>query len=215
MKQKQKEILQTLQSIFEIGNHFEYVTTLTNKLENEGLGKLIIKENQRKNYGKILEAIDNEIYSLVINSVEFEEEDIRQFDKYYLQDVTIQEIKEFLNVENLPFSRLKDVNGNPISYLWNFHYTERYGLKIAEELAKELKNNSSIKLTLDGDIVLAKQGYYTKFEIEKYSPTKNNYTNAAHRSDYGYNNYSSSDWLIDAAGTDNPETMNDVYWNID
>lgn len=30
--------------------------------------------------------------------------------------------------------------------------------------------------------------------------------------DYYYN---SNDWLIDAAGTDDPETMNDVYWNLD
>lgn len=27
--------------------------------------------------------------------------------------------------------------------------------------------------------------------------------------------YSSGDWLIDAAGTDDDETMNDVYWNLD
>ena len=30
--------------------------------------------------------------------------------------------------------------------------------------------------------------------------------------DYYYN---SDDWLIDAAGTDDPETMNDAYWNMD
>ena len=34
--------------------------------------------------------------------------------------------------------------------------------------------------------------------------------------DYDYENYNSSNnWLRDAAGTDDPETMNDVYWNLD
>ncbi|WP_158838314.1 hypothetical protein [Polaribacter sp. L3A8] len=27
--------------------------------------------------------------------------------------------------------------------------------------------------------------------------------------------YNESNWLEDAAGTDNPEVMNDVYWNLD
>jgi len=29
------------------------------------------------------------------------------------------------------------------------------------------------------------------------------------------NYYDTNDWLSDAAGTDDPETMNDVYWNLD
>ena len=31
----------------------------------------------------------------------------------------------------------------------------------------------------------------------------------------GMTNYNDSNWLMDAAGTDDPEIMNDVYWNID
>ncbi len=27
--------------------------------------------------------------------------------------------------------------------------------------------------------------------------------------------YDETNWLIEVAGTDNPETMNDVYWNLD
>lgn len=30
-----------------------------------------------------------------------------------------------------------------------------------------------------------------------------------------YSNYDEDNWLRDAAGTDDPETMNDVYWNLD
>ncbi|MDV7187951.1 hypothetical protein R3X25_11720 [Lutibacter sp. TH_r2] len=34
--------------------------------------------------------------------------------------------------------------------------------------------------------------------------------------DYDYNDrYNDNNWLIDASGTDDPETMNDVYWNLD
>ena len=33
-------------------------------------------------------------------------------------------------------------------------------------------------------------------------------------SNYGYDYYSRN-WLAEAAGTDDPETMNDVYWNLD
>jgi len=35
--------------------------------------------------------------------------------------------------------------------------------------------------------------------------------------DYDYSDYSydSDNWLRDAAGTDDPEVMNDVYWNLD
>ena len=38
-------------------------------------------------------------------------------------------------------------------------------------------------------------------------PPKKNY--------YNDDSYDNNDWLIDAAGTDDPETMNDVYWNLD
>lgn len=32
---------------------------------------------------------------------------------------------------------------------------------------------------------------------------------------YDYREESYDNWLADAAGTDDPETMNDVYWNLD
>ena len=32
---------------------------------------------------------------------------------------------------------------------------------------------------------------------------------------YDYDSYDDSNWLSDASGTSDPETMNDVYWNLD
>lgn len=43
--------------------------------------------------------------------------------------------------------------------------------------------------------------------INEYQPSYEN-------DDY-YSDYNSDNWLIDAAGSDDPEVMNDVYWNLD
>lgn len=57
-------------------------------------------------------------------------------------------------------------------------------------LPEEIKN----KLTIQG----------IKFEnLKRKTKNTNNYK------------YNESNWLEDAAGTDNPEIMNDVYWNLD
>ena len=57
-----------------------------------------------------------------------------------------------------------------------------------------------------------KYGYYLD---EEFTPPKSSFKTI---SDNNYDNeyyYNSDDWLKDAAGTDDPETMNDVYWNLD
>lgn len=50
-----------------------------------------------------------------------------------------------------------------------------------------------------------------KFEI-RYRPSKHNEL----KEDYqDFKNGLDNNWLADAAGTDDPETLNDVFWNLD
>ena len=44
----------------------------------------------------------------------------------------------------------------------------------------------------------------------------NSYSHWDNDRDYdNYDYYDNYDWLAEAAGTDDPEVMNDVYWNLD
>lgn len=61
---------------------------------------------------------------------------------------------------------------------------------------------------LTSEEMMLQYGYYLDETYEPPIAYNNNYGNR----DYYYH---SRDWLIDAAGTDDPETMNDAYWNLD
>lgn len=54
-------------------------------------------------------------------------------------------------------------------------------------------------------------------KLKSYENYRARYSNNYDSDDYDnyYESYSSDNWLVDAAGCDDPEVMNDVYWNLD
>lgn len=75
--------------------------------------------------------------------------------------------------------------------------------QIENELKREIQaNNETDKNLLKEQIINLQKSYYLNSIKEK---------NIKHKS-YTPND---NDWLSNASGTDDPETMNDVYWNLD
>ncbi len=72
--------------------------------------------------------------------------------------------------------------------------------------------NELLVPNLTDEEMMLEYGYYLDETYEP--PISNDYKNFDYYDDSDYY-YNSNDWLIDAAGTDDPETMNDVYWNLD
>ena len=132
----------------------------------------------------------------------------------------------FLN-ETFTFKRLKSFNTKrlnktifeyePIIDIIEYSFpdqTKNINQQKFEKTNKVLVDfeNKLLVPNLTEEEMMLQYGYYLD---ETYEPTTSNdyedYDNYDDR-DYYYN---SNDWLIDAAGTDDPETMNDVYWNLD
>lgn len=68
-----------------------------------------------------------------------------------------------------------------------------------DEFSSQLRDENSVKLEEYNNIV------------SRYNHTDNDYYDS-YNDDYYYD---SNDWLVDAAGSNDPEVMNDVYWNLD
>ncbi len=209
MKKRKKQILVSIKSIIELGENLMLLQFFINKLTDKSLKKTIVDEIKKRNFGKLLLVLDNALYDLEMNSIQFEQEDIKQFECHSFEKINIAEIKKILEIENLPLTYLKDKDGKQTKYLWYFNTINRYGVIIENSLMEEIKQNLELLLNLNGTIVLAHLGYYTKFNIEKYTNKQTS------NSPYTHSDYNSSDWLSDAAGSFDAEVMNEAGWNMD
>ena len=97
-----------------------------------------------------------------------------------------------------------------------------------EEVFDEIKinniaSNELLISILDGDTNKAKileERDVLKLEVinlKKMLSFYKNESNNSHNTTEIYEDYEqeNTNWLAEAAGTDDPETMNDVYWNLD
>lgn len=137
---------------------------------------------------------------------------IKQFDFDELDCIKIIEIKQKLQISSLQLNTAKDRDGNPTNYYRHWDYENRYAVVIKKSLVDKIKENNDLQLTIEKTIKKANLGYYTNFEITEY--TEEEYRDCDLREVYE-EYYDRSNWLMDAAGTDDPEVMNDVYWNLD
>ncbi|MHA3045533.1 hypothetical protein JSO61_009445 [Riemerella anatipestifer] len=138
---------------------------------------------------------------------------LKKFDFERLEFVNIDEIKEKLKIISLTLNTAKDRNGYPTKFLRYWNNDERYSITIEKELVEKIKLNRNLPLEIEKTIKKANLGFYTSFEILEYSEAE--YYDDNLRDVYDDYYYNTDNWLIDASGTDDPEVMNDVKWNLD
>lgn len=205
MKNLDKQYLISIKSIFELKNDFSNVNYFLSKLSDKQLANRINSEIKLMNYGKVISKIDNYLFDKKTQSVLFEMIDIKVFDFDSIKKETIEKIKEKIGIEKFDFYPAQDENGNETTLLRHWDNLNRFAIVIKRELSNKINENPKLILNVKKEIVLANLGYYTRFTIERHEDFKKSY----------YNYYDSSNWLADASGTDDPEVMNDVYWNLD
>lgn len=210
MENLDKQYLISIKSIFELNKDYSSLTFFLQKLSDRQIANKISTEIRLRNYGRVISEIDNYLYKNIKEPALFEITDIKVFDFDYISKETIESIKAKIGVNNIQLYVSKDKEGNDTSLLRHWDNENRFAIIIERDLSKEIKENLELELDVNKEIILANLGYYTKLTIEKYQENQGSY-------DYecNYDDYDSSNWLEDAAGTDDPEAMNDVYWNID
>jgi len=212
MKNLDKQYLISIKSIFELNTDYSSLTFFLQKLSDRKIANKLINEIMLRNYGKVISEIDDYLHKNDKEPVLYETTDIKAFDFDFINKETIERIKEKIGISSIQLYAVKDRKGNETSLLRHWNNENRFAIIIERDLAKEIKENPKLELDVDKEIIRAKLGYYTKFIIEKYEKYYENHNDY----DYNYDDYyDSSNWLADAAGTDDPEVMNDVYWNLD
>jgi hypothetical protein len=148
--------------------------------------------------------ISDEDYSDAIEGSPFDEITINE-EKYYRLDeneIADEEIKKFTNNNSyyLPYKFFTEEEWKIINIRFPSKYFRNsldYAFnKIATKYNFEKQPNQ-----IDKDAIIK--------EIEQtFIEDKEIYVEPEH-------NYNAKDWLKDAAGTSDPDVMNDVYWNLD
>lgn len=120
------------------------------------------------------------------------------------------------------------IDGKEYSYLIQYLLLKTDNICFSEEVFNKIKykNTASqelINTTLEGNqnninilkerdmLALEVRNLKKILSIYKYESINSNNSKEGYV-DYDHEN---SNWLAEAAGTDDPETMNDVYWNLD
>lgn len=205
------QYLISIKSIFELNNDYSSLAFFLKKLSDRQIANKISNEIRVRNYGRVISEIDNYLYENNKKPALYETTDIKVFDFDYISKEKIEGIKKKIGVENIQLYATKDKEGNDTSLLRHWDNENRFAIIIDRNLSKEIKENPELELDVSKEIILANLGYYTKLTIEKYEEYQESYDY-----DYDYDDYyDNSNWLADAAGTDDPEVMNDVYWNLD
>lgn len=211
MENLDKQYLISIKSIFELNKDYSSLPFFLQKLSDKQISNKIINEIKIRNYGRIISEIDKYLYEKKVEFVLYEITDIKIFNFDYISKEKIEKIKEKIGVTNIQLYTAKNKEGNDTSLLRHWDNENRFAIIIERELSKEIKENPELELNVKKEIILANLGYYTKLTIEKHEEYQESYDY-----DYNYNDYyDSSNWLADAAGTNDPEAMNDVYWNLD
>lgn len=205
------QYLISIKSIFELNKDYSSLAFFIQKLSDRQIAYKISNEIRLRNYGRVIFEIDNYLYENNKRPALYELTDIKIFDFNNIWKETIECIKKIIGVEIIILYAVKDEEGNDTSLLRHWDNENRFAIIIDRNLFKKIKENPDLKLDVNKEIILANLGYYTKLTVEKHEENQEYY-----EYDYSYDEYYDSyDWLAEAAGTDDPEVMNDVYWNLD
>ena len=173
MQSKDKQYLLSIKSYIELKktfmNQMDYSSLIfiLAKVSDHDFVDKIINEIQMMNYGKVSLMIDNYLYDNHEYSPLFEAYDIKQFDFDYINNVTIDEIKDRIGVERINLYKIKDDAGNTLQYLKHWENDERFSIVIHEQLIYKIKNNPNTNLNVKKELICANLGYYTKFTINE------------------------------------------------
>jgi len=113
------------------------------------------------------------------------------------------------------------LNTNPLYIKWCIENIEWFFTE--DDLLKEvLKSNNRLTIVIDDEtkeIELVDSSLKTleinNSKIMKYVTIQDSYDEYSNDDYDDWSKDMSNNWLAYAAGTDDPETMNDVYWNLD
>jgi len=133
---------------------------------------------------------------------------------------------------NFKINRLNDFifEYEPIVEIINYKFSDNI-IKVNQEKFEKINNvkydsvNKLYTLNLNDNILMYEFGHYLDENYIKNQssdwifPSLDDLAlERKNRAEFYENNsddYDSNDWLRDVAGTDDPEVMNDVYWNLD
>lgn len=105
----------------------------------------------------------------------YELRNIKQFDFGDLVDVSLQEFKEIIEIEEISLNRAKDINGQSTKYYRYWNNDGRFCIILDEETTKHLKNNPSEKINVYTKIKKTDKDFYTNFFISLYKGSTEEY----------------------------------------
>lgn len=223
MNSKDKQYLIAIKSYIELKKilmtkmDYSSLIFILSKISDYKLVDRIINEIQMMNFGKVSLIIDDYLYDNQECPRLFEIYDIKQFDFEYINNVTIDEIKDRLGVERINLYKMKDDAGNTLQYLKHWENDKRFSIVIHEQLIYKIKDNPNINLNVKKELICANLGYYTKFTInEECKEVEYDDDEFIDWNDdpymFGdYRNDTSENPYIDFFGEG--EEANDAYWN--
>ena len=108
-------------------------------------------------------------------------------------------------------------------FIWYWSNKKRIRVIAELDLIKSVLENSDVKIKIEKNIVLVKNENSPKFGdylvsfylVYVISKLNQNIEGLDNYDNHNQKFYDSDNWLKNTSGTDDPETMNDVYWNLD
>lgn len=127
--------------------------------------KIITKEDDKI----ILENLTFNVGTqIILKKGLYELRNIKQFELGDLIDISLEEFKEMVEIENIGLNRAKDINGNPTKYYRYWNNEGRFSILMEEETLKYLKNHPLEKINVYSKIKKSEKDYYTNFFISLY-----------------------------------------------
>lgn len=186
---------------------FNSILQLVSKISDIYLKRKILNEMTRNNYGNVTTIIDLYIFENFQHIKTYEFNDIKQFDFEEIDDCNFNKIKNELDLPELNFYNLKNLDGEDSGFYRYWNNLNRFSVLCRKELFNEIKENPEYLLFLEKEIKEGKLGFYTKFTIYSQEYINNlredRVTDRSHMGEY-------RDWHMDAYENDASN-----LWNTD
>lgn len=213
-------ILIAIKSILELNDDFNLIDDLINNLDDLEFSKKFKQEFILKNYGASLILVENYMFDKFENSFFYNKEDIKFFDFDNLDNLTIERLKNLLDIDNIGFNAITNSRGVKTDNYMYWNNKNRFAIFCDKILLSLLISNKELNINLKKELKIAKLGYYTKFTISNPDKKVSNNNQEAHKTKNTYNNYNGSyaqdyEFLSDQFIDDVLDGDPDNYWNID
>ncbi len=105
----------------------------------------------------------------------YELRNIKQFELGDMIDISLQEFKEMVGIEEINLNRASDINGSPTKYYRYWNNTDRFCILLEEKTTKYLKENPNEKIIVYSKIKKTEKDFYTNFFITLYKGSMEEY----------------------------------------